>query len=329
MLAALLVLPLTLGLPLDIFSNDDKQGLQTLEVSKPLGDVSGLAVDRKGRVVAFHRAGRHWDELTFDEETNKFNKSLGVLRAPTIAVIEPNGKVVKELGENVFYLPHGMTIDREGHFWVTDVGSHQVHKLDGESGKVLLSLGEKLVPGGDEKHFCKPTDVAVASNGVFFVADGYCNRRVLKFSPSGELLDVIQAAIEEGEPDSFDVPHSLTLVEDMNMLCVADRDNERVQCFSAGLAEGTRRVPPGIPITSAKDIGRVFAIREKNHYLFGVTADGEVDAESKVFVMDMESGETTTIAKSVPNAHAVAVSDDGTVYVSQLQPSRIVRYSLA
>lgn len=42
--------------------------------------------------------------------------------------------------------------------------------------KPILELGEKLVPGSDEKHFCKPTDVAVAKNGDFFVADGYCNR---------------------------------------------------------------------------------------------------------------------------------------------------------
>ena len=36
-----------------------------------------------------------------------------------------------------------------------------------------LVLGTKLVPGSDNNHFCKPTDVAVASNGDFFVADGY------------------------------------------------------------------------------------------------------------------------------------------------------------
>jgi peptidylamidoglycolate lyase len=35
-----------------------------------------------------------------------------------------------------------------------------------------LIIGEKFVPGNDDKHFCKPTDVAVAQNGDFFVADG-------------------------------------------------------------------------------------------------------------------------------------------------------------
>ena len=36
-----------------------------------------------------------------------------------------------------------------------------------------LILGEKLAPGGDDLHFCKPADVAVLPSGEFFVADGY------------------------------------------------------------------------------------------------------------------------------------------------------------
>lgn len=60
-------------------------------------------------------------------------------------------------------------------------------KLDSNY-KVLMELGEKMVPGSDEKHFCQPTDVAVASNGHFFVADGYCNSRIMKFDETGKLL---------------------------------------------------------------------------------------------------------------------------------------------
>lgn len=35
-----------------------------------------------------------------------------------------------------------------------------------------LVLGVKMEPGSDDAHFCKPTDVTVASNGDFYVADG-------------------------------------------------------------------------------------------------------------------------------------------------------------
>ncbi|KAK6014706.1 NHL repeat protein [Ostertagia ostertagi] len=119
-------------------------------------------------------------------------------------------------------MPHGITIDEKGNYWVTDVGSHQVHKLD-SSFRPVFSLGEKLVPGSDGHHFCKPTDIAVAKNGYFFVADGYCNSRVLKFDPSGKLVDSFGAAGDEVGPSEFAIPHSLALIEDMNLICVADR----------------------------------------------------------------------------------------------------------
>jgi peptidylamidoglycolate lyase len=47
-----------------------------------------------------------------------------------------------------------------------------VFKFDKDH-KKIMTLGEAKVPGTDETHFCKPTDVAVATNGAFFVADGY------------------------------------------------------------------------------------------------------------------------------------------------------------
>lgn len=40
--------------------------------------------------------------------------------------------------------------------------------------------------------FCKPTSVVQLENGDFFVADGYCNARIIKFNFKGEkILEVI------------------------------------------------------------------------------------------------------------------------------------------
>lgn len=72
-------------------------------------------------------------------------------------------------------------------------------------------------------------------------------------------------AREDGE---FWIPHSLALIEEMNLICVADRENERIQCFGAGLNEDGRSLPTGIFITKAEDIGRVYAIREKRLFIF-------------------------------------------------------------
>ena len=53
-------------------------------------------------------------------------------------------------------------------------------------------MGVAFESGHDEKHFCKPTDVAVSEKtGDIFVADGYCNSRILKFSADGRLKQII------------------------------------------------------------------------------------------------------------------------------------------
>jgi peptidylamidoglycolate lyase len=72
--------------------------------------------------------------------------------------------------------------------WVTDVALHQVFKFSQGGGKPLLTLGVAFVPGNDDDHFCKPSAVAVMSNGDFFVSDGYCNTRIIKFDKNGKFL---------------------------------------------------------------------------------------------------------------------------------------------
>ena len=54
-----------------------------------------------------------------------------------------------------------------------------------------MVLGTHMQPGSDHTHFCMPTAVAVAASGDFFVADGYCNSRVMKFNKDGKLIKII------------------------------------------------------------------------------------------------------------------------------------------
>ena len=77
--------------------------------------------------------------------------------------------------------------------------------------------------------FNHPTKLAVAPDGDLYVADGYANARVHRFSPAGELL---QSWGEPGTgPGEFHVPHSL-LVTGEEKLLVADRENDRIQVFA-------------------------------------------------------------------------------------------------
>lgn len=66
----------------------------------------------------------------------------------------------------------------------------KVFKLDPNSKEgPLLILGRSMQPGSDQNHFCQPTDVAVdPDTGTIFVSDGYCNSRIMQFSPSGNFI---------------------------------------------------------------------------------------------------------------------------------------------
>ena len=140
-------------------------------------------------------------------------------------------------------MPHGLSMDSEGSLWLTDVAMHQVghtmfdaHRCEtcvgitqvfkySPQGKQLLALGEAFVAGKDSKHFCKPTDVVLSNDrSAIFVADGYCNSRIVKLDGQGMFLGEYTMDTNEKQ---LSIPHSLLLIESLDLLCVADRQNGR------------------------------------------------------------------------------------------------------
>jgi len=113
----------------------------------------------------------------------------------------------------------------------------------------------------------------------------------------------------------------------LDLLCVADRDNERIQCFSAGInnSKQGKAAPTEQFYTKAEGIGRVFAIREKEHYLIGLTNYGR--NEMRIFIMDIMTGKVHTLAKGLENAHSIVINDDGDIFVSQMDPSQVIKFS--
>lgn len=67
---------------------------------------------------------------------------------------------------------------------------HQIFRFNikNSTTKPELTLGEAFKPGKAAHLFCKPTSVASLENGDFFVADGYCNTRIVKFNFNGEKI---------------------------------------------------------------------------------------------------------------------------------------------
>jgi peptidylamidoglycolate lyase len=125
-----------------------------------LGNPIGLGVDTNGNIYVFHRAGRVNSPPPLPEYPPLMDKTI-------LKVDRYSGELLNSWGDNLFIMPHGLTVDNENNIWVTDVGLHQIFKFDQE-GKLLMTLGEAEVSGDDSTHFNLPTDIAVASDGSFY-----------------------------------------------------------------------------------------------------------------------------------------------------------------
>ena len=149
-------------------------------------------------------------------------------------IVDRHGSMVDSWDhlDDIMVRPHRVVMnphDPENHVWLIDDGAHQVHKLT-HDGEIVMTLGEFRVPGEDEGHFNRPTDITFLPNGDFFVSDGYGNSRVVKFNADGEFL------LAWGEPGSgpsqFDTVHGIT-VDAEGRIYVCDRANSRIQIFDA------------------------------------------------------------------------------------------------
>ncbi|XP_072814434.1 peptidyl-glycine alpha-amidating monooxygenase isoform X9 [Vicugna pacos] len=296
------------------------------------GQVSGVALDPKNNLVIFHRGDHVWDGNSFDSKFVYQQRGLGPIEEDTILVIDPNNAaVLQSSGKNLFYLPHGLSIDKDGNYWVTDVALHQVFKLDPNSkGGPLLILGRSMQPGSDQNHFCQPTDVAVdPDTGTIYVSDGYCNSRIVQFSPSGKFVTQWgeESAGSHPKPGQFSVPHSLALVPRLGQLCVADRENGRIQCFKTDTKEFVREIKHA-------SFGRnVFAISYIPGLLFAVNGKPYFENQEPVqgFVMNFSSGEIIDVFKPVRKhfdmPHDIAASEDGTVYVGDAHTNTVWKFT--
>ncbi|XP_013207064.1 peptidyl-glycine alpha-amidating monooxygenase isoform X5 [Microtus ochrogaster] len=297
------------------------------------GQVSGVALDSKNNLVIFHRGDHVWDGNSFDSKFVYQQRGLGPIEEDTILVIDPNNAaILQSSGKNLFYLPHGLSIDKDGNYWVTDVALHQVFKLDPHSKEgPLLILGRSMQPGSDQNHFCQPTDVAVdPSTGAIFVADGYCNSRIVQFSPSGKFITQWgeESSGSTPKPGQLSVPHSLALVPHLDQLCVADRENGRIQCFRTDTKEFVREIKHA-------SFGRnVFAISYIPGLLFAVNGKPYFGDHEPVqgFVMNFSSGEVIDVFKPVRKRfdmpHDIVASEDGNVYIGDAHTNTVWKFTL-
>ena len=170
-----------------------------------MGMVSWVASDRNGLIYLLQRGDK----------------------ADPVIVLDRAGKVVRSWGKGLYTTPHAIRIDPQGNIWTTDAASSMVYKFSAE-GKTLLQIevgGQPSPCNG----FCSTTDVAFASDGHLFIADGYRNARILEYSADGKKLREWGSA--GTGPGQFRLPHSIQ-IDSAGIVYVADRENGRIQRFA-------------------------------------------------------------------------------------------------
>jgi len=177
----------------------------------------GIAVDSQDRVFVFNR-GEH-----------------------PVIVFDRDGQFLYSWGEGLFARPHGITIGTDDCVFCVDDFDHTV-KTFTTDGQLLMTIGTSGQPSytgatstdyrnirraGPPFHY--PTNLVETPSGELYIADGYGNARIHKFSADGQLL------FSWGEPGAgpgqFHIPHGIAIDQD-GMLYVADRENSRIQRFA-------------------------------------------------------------------------------------------------
>ena len=263
--------------------------------------IGGVDVDSRNRVFVFQRTDP--PILCFDGAT---------------------GKMLAAWGDGQFTrAAHGLEVDPEDNVWVVDVDLHQVYKFN-HQGDLLMTMGTKGTPGLGPEHFNQPTDVAVAENGEIYVADGYVNSRVVKFSPEGQFL--FDWGQKGDQPGELDTPHGIA-VDRQGRVYVADRGNGRIQIFEGDgtfLEQWTRpqmRRPWGLDIGSDGALyvadGGDLVHRGKKERILRFSPEGNL--------LD-QWGSFGRYDGQFYWAHDVAVAPSGEVYVCDVLGKRVQKF---
>jgi DNA-binding beta-propeller fold protein YncE len=229
-----------------------------------------------------------------------------------IAVFDKTGKFLRSWGDGEVKTAHGLRIDQAGNVWTTDLGTHQVIQYD-PAGKVLLRLGKKNEPGDAIDQFNKPADIAIASRGDIYVADGYGNSRVVKFAKDGKFL---KEWGKKGKGESeFNLVHAIFL-DKAGKVYVGDRENDRIQVFD----------PDGKFLAQWRESGAPYGLFLSGQRM--LVADGRgnqvrfLDLEGKVLGRFGEKGEGKGQFRM---PHGICADSQGTIYVAEGDGKRVQR----
>lgn len=283
----------------------------------PVKDCHEMVQDSKGRIIL----------LTNETKNN-------------ILIYNTSGKLKQAWG-TTFPGGHGLTLaDENGaeFLFITDTDKHQVYKttLDG---KILMTIDVPLEAGiyKNAKEFV-PTEVAVDTNGDFFIADGYGAQYVLHYDYKGKLKGYFGG---RGKGDEYlDNAHGICidrryatpslLVTDRSRCCFKrfSMDGKLQEIISLPGAGVCRPVIKNdnlyaavlrSPDLNTNGTGFVTILDKQNMVVSNLGGTKPIYKDGKLQIM-------TQAEKIFANPHDVCVDNDENLYVAQWNSGKVYPY---
>ena len=196
--------------------------LRSLTDAAPL-----LAMERVEIEITPSLAIEEFVGVSTDDSGNIYVFQRGDAADPII-VVDSSGNVLRSFGSGLFARPHSVRVDAAGNVWAVDSNTSKVVKFSAD-GEVVLEIDVGDVPDPDAVS-CAAADVAFGNDGLVYVADGYCNARIVVYDSSGQKVGEWGRA--GTGPGEFNLPHGIAVSPEGDVY-VADRENGRVQWFTS------------------------------------------------------------------------------------------------
>jgi len=128
-----------------------------------------------------------------------------------VLIYDQSGKLLDSWG-TTYPGAHGLTLSEEGgesFLYIADNNRHEVIKTTLQGREVMVLPAPLESPEYERAEQYIPTETTVAPNGDIYVADGYGEQHILRYSSTGELLQVFGGRGEA--EDQFQNAHGICL----------------------------------------------------------------------------------------------------------------------
>ena len=274
-------------------------------------------------------AGRLWVSDTDNNRIVMYANAATAGNGPdaTLVLGQPNattGTLLNPPSAASLNSPEGLCVDAGGRLWVADTGNNRVLRFDNAATNVTGGASSQAdgvfgqgqnnpyttsTDGSDNLHFMSPTGVAVDASGILWVADRG-NNRIMGFPSAATISNGANGARVLGQPDY------------------------NGGSTTAGLSSSAISGPTGMFVDTA---GNLWLLDQGNNRALRFASIETIDNGRPASTVVGQSNFATSFANltargldtAAPGyAPGLFVQPDGSLWISDLNHNRVLRYSI-